>query len=245
MSEDRTPQVPTEEGRSQNPWDAGEPALTPRGTPAAPPVQARRGDEIHAFPEMAVGEGDVRTEDDGRAVVAGTSLWKDAWRRLLRNKLAVFGMVVVALIVISRRCSARRIIKAATGYTVRLHPGRLRAGSVVPALHRAGRPVLVDASDGHRQRGTRHAGARAAGRAHLADGRHHLDLRLAAHRHHLRRDGRLPGRQGRRRDDAHRGRALRDPVHDDRHRAAGLLRRAVAACSSSSCSSSRSARSRG
>jgi oligopeptide transport system permease protein len=32
-------------------------------------------------------------------LVAGTSLWKDAWRRLLRNKLAVFGGVVVLLIV--------------------------------------------------------------------------------------------------------------------------------------------------
>ena len=30
--------------------------------------------------------------------VQGTSLWKDAWRRLLRNKLAVFGLIVVALV---------------------------------------------------------------------------------------------------------------------------------------------------
>jgi oligopeptide transport system permease protein len=32
-------------------------------------------------------------------LVEGTSLWKDAWRRLLRNRLAVFGGVVVLLIV--------------------------------------------------------------------------------------------------------------------------------------------------
>ena len=83
MSEDRTPQVPTEEERSQTSWDEGEPALTPRGTPQAPPVRTRMGDEIHAFPETAVGEGDVRTAGAGAGVVAGTSLWKDAWKRLL------------------------------------------------------------------------------------------------------------------------------------------------------------------
>ena len=27
--------------------------------------------------------------------VVGTSLWKDAWKRLKRNRLAVLGMVVV------------------------------------------------------------------------------------------------------------------------------------------------------
>jgi oligopeptide transport system permease protein len=33
------------------------------------------------------------------SLVEGTSLWKDAWRRLLRNRLAVFGGVMVLLIV--------------------------------------------------------------------------------------------------------------------------------------------------
>ena len=32
--------------------------------------------------------------------VSGTSLWKDAWRRLLKNKLAVFGMVVLGLMIV-------------------------------------------------------------------------------------------------------------------------------------------------
>jgi oligopeptide transport system permease protein len=31
-------------------------------------------------------------------VIEGTSLWRDAWRRLFRNKLAVFGMVAVIVI---------------------------------------------------------------------------------------------------------------------------------------------------
>ena len=115
MSEDETPKMPTEAGRPQSPWDAGEPALTPKGTPQRPPVAARKGDEIHAFPETAVGEGDVRTEDEPRAVVSGTSLWKDAWRRLLRNRLAVFGLVVVVLIIVSVLVGPP-LIKAATGF---------------------------------------------------------------------------------------------------------------------------------
>src|SRR5215212_8791488 len=98
MSDERTPQVPTEEGRSQDPWGAGSPALTPRGTPAQAPVAARSGAEIHAFPETAVGEGDVRTSGESAVPAKGTSLWRDAWRRLLKNRLAVFVLFVVALI---------------------------------------------------------------------------------------------------------------------------------------------------
>jgi len=35
-----------------------------------------------------------------RAEIRGSSLWRDAWRRLLRNKLAVVGGVVVILLVL-------------------------------------------------------------------------------------------------------------------------------------------------
>jgi oligopeptide transport system permease protein len=115
MSEERTPQVPTEEGRSQDARELRGPALTPRGTPPGPPVRAREGDEIHPFPETAVGEGDVRTSDYGAEVVRGTSLWRDAWRRLIRNKLAVFGMVIVCFIVLASIIGPP-IIKAATGF---------------------------------------------------------------------------------------------------------------------------------
>lgn len=48
--------------------------------------------------------------------VAGTSLWKDAWRRLKKNKLAVFGMIVV-LIVAAVSLAGPTIIKRTTGYT--------------------------------------------------------------------------------------------------------------------------------
>jgi oligopeptide transport system permease protein len=117
MSEERTPKVPTEEGRApRSQWDERAPALTPEGTPERAPVRVRRGDEIHAFPETAVGEGDIRADGDAAEPVRGTSLWRDAWRRLLKNKLAVFGMVVVGFIIVAVIIGPG-IIKVTTGYT--------------------------------------------------------------------------------------------------------------------------------
>jgi len=46
----------------------------------------------------------------------GTSLWRDAWRRLRRNKLAVFGMAVVGLMIFATAVGPP-IIEWATGYT--------------------------------------------------------------------------------------------------------------------------------
>jgi oligopeptide transport system permease protein len=57
-------------------------------------------DLIHIPPEMAIAEADVRPDEAGE-FVRGTSLWRDAWRRLLRNKLAVFGLIVVILVTIA------------------------------------------------------------------------------------------------------------------------------------------------
>src|SRR4026207_1957895 len=48
--------------------------------------------------------------------VHGTSLWRDAWRRLLKNKLAVFGLVVVLLVTLASIVGPS-LIKAATGFT--------------------------------------------------------------------------------------------------------------------------------
>lgn len=45
-----------------------------------------------------------------------TSLWKDAWRRLLKNKLAVFGLVVVALMVVAVIIGPT-IVEMTTGFT--------------------------------------------------------------------------------------------------------------------------------
>ena len=86
--------------------DKPEPGLTPDPAPGY-----REGDVIHTAPEFAVAEADVLAPERGD-VIGGTSLWRDAWRRLLRNKLAVFGLVVVALIVLdeSRRPTASYLL---------------------------------------------------------------------------------------------------------------------------------------
>jgi oligopeptide transport system permease protein len=55
--------------------------------------------ELHVGPEYAVAERDLGEIISGE-IETGTSLWRDAWRRLLRNRLAVIGMGVVVLIAI-------------------------------------------------------------------------------------------------------------------------------------------------
>jgi oligopeptide transport system permease protein len=53
--------------------------------------------------------------------VKGTSLWKDAWKRLLKNKLAVLGMVVVSIIILSALIGPPAI-KRSTGFTYDYQP---------------------------------------------------------------------------------------------------------------------------
>ena len=48
--------------------------------------------------------------------VKGASLWRDAWKRLLKNKLAVFGMIVLVLMVIAVAIGPA-IIRWTTGFT--------------------------------------------------------------------------------------------------------------------------------
>ena len=72
-------------------------------------------DAIHVSPEAAVGEADLRAAEAGE-LVKGTSLGQDAWRRLLKNKLAVFGMIVVAIITVASLVGPT-VIKWATGNT--------------------------------------------------------------------------------------------------------------------------------
>ena len=64
-------------------------------------------DLIHVTQETAITEGEF---------VHGTSLWRDAWRRLLKNKLAVFGLIVVALVTLASLLGPT-VIKRTTGYT--------------------------------------------------------------------------------------------------------------------------------
>lgn len=87
---------------------------------------------------------------------AGASLWRDAWRRLLRNKLAVFGMVVMALMVVAVIIGPP-IIKWSTGYTYDLIPSdNDLVKSVPPTLTHlmgtddAGRDILARVLQGGR-----------------------------------------------------------------------------------------------
>jgi oligopeptide transport system permease protein len=86
------------------------------------PVQLMKEDErtpeheiIHTPPEFAVAEEELHTHA-GEEIIAGTSLWKDAWRRLLKNRLAVFGMIVVVLVAIASLIGPE-IIKRANGFS--------------------------------------------------------------------------------------------------------------------------------
>jgi oligopeptide transport system permease protein len=107
-----------------------EPALTPLGTPPEPPLRTRQGDIIHVAPEMAIAEADVRSAEQGE-FVSGTSLWRDAWRRLLKNKLAVFGMVVVAVVTLASIIGPLIIAKT-TGYTPDYIPSDARLITSLP-----------------------------------------------------------------------------------------------------------------
>jgi oligopeptide transport system permease protein len=62
--------------------------------------------------------GDTSISDEG---LAGTSLGRDAWRRLLKNKLAVLGMVIVIAIVIAALIGPS-VIERATGYAYDVIP---------------------------------------------------------------------------------------------------------------------------
>ncbi len=104
MSDDR-PTIPGEVDRVDKP----EPGLTPEPSPSY-----RRGDVIHTPPEFAIADADVLAPERGD-LVAGTSLWRDAWHRLLKNKLAVFGMVVVTLVAIASILGPT-IIKRTNGF---------------------------------------------------------------------------------------------------------------------------------
>lgn len=74
---------------------------------------------LHIGPEVAVAE-DVHAVVTGE-LIAGSSLWRDARRRLLKNKLAVFGMVVVVIITLSSLIGPT-VIKWANGHAYDVIP---------------------------------------------------------------------------------------------------------------------------
>lgn len=70
--------------------------------------------ELHVGPEYAVAERDVGEIVSGEIEV-GTSLWRDAWRRLVRNRLALIGMVIVIVVAIACLVGPT-LIEKATGH---------------------------------------------------------------------------------------------------------------------------------
>jgi oligopeptide transport system permease protein len=92
-----------------------EPALSPLGVPTDSHVDQHDPDVIAVSPEMAVAEGDVRFFEE-EPFVRSSSLWRDAWRRLLKNKLAVFGLVVVIVITVASIIGPT-VIRKTLGFT--------------------------------------------------------------------------------------------------------------------------------
>lgn len=65
--------------------------------------------------------------------IKGTSLWRDAWKRLLKNKLAVFGMLVIGVMVVFVGFGPM-IILWATGFTADYIPSGEGAGDLVKSF---------------------------------------------------------------------------------------------------------------
>lgn len=53
---------------------------------------------------------------ENREIISGASLWSDAWKRLLKNRLAVFGMIILAVMLIAVLIGPQ-ILYMATGLT--------------------------------------------------------------------------------------------------------------------------------
>jgi oligopeptide transport system permease protein len=65
--------------------------------------------------------------------VKGTSLWKDAWQRLLKNKLAVFGLAVMVIMIIAVIIGPA-IIRWTTGFTADYIPSDVGSGELVTSF---------------------------------------------------------------------------------------------------------------
>src|SRR5437588_11314010 len=70
---------------------------------------------IQTPPEFAFAEEEARAVVSGE-IIAGTSLWRDAWRRLRKNKLAVFGTFAVIIVALASFVWPT-LIKSSTGYS--------------------------------------------------------------------------------------------------------------------------------
>ncbi|CAN5640031.1 ABC transporter permease subunit [soil metagenome] len=66
-------------------------------------------------------------------IVKGASLWGDAWKRLLKNKLAVFGLIVISIMVIAVIIGPA-IIRWTTGFTPDYIPSDVGSGELVSSF---------------------------------------------------------------------------------------------------------------
>lgn len=80
----------------------------------------REAADLHIGPEYGFAEAGVRDLVSGESL-AGSSLWRDAWRRLLKNKLAVLGMVIV-IVMVAAALIGPWVIQRATGYAYDVVP---------------------------------------------------------------------------------------------------------------------------
>jgi len=93
---------------------------------------------------------------ENREVISGASLWSDAWKRLLKNRLAVFGMIILGLMLIAVIVGPQ-ILYLTTGLTADAIPseGEL-INSFPPSSHHifgtdeAGRDLLARVLQGGR-----------------------------------------------------------------------------------------------
>jgi oligopeptide transport system permease protein len=83
--------------------------------PGTPPGTRHNPDPLHSTAELPIGAAEIPPGEPVEEL-KGTSLWQDAWHRLLKNKLAESGLVVVAMIIVVSLIGPP-IITAATGYT--------------------------------------------------------------------------------------------------------------------------------
>jgi oligopeptide transport system permease protein len=91
--------------------------------------EAMAADQLYGTPPPA----EAIWQETG-ALIEGTSLWRDAWRRWRKNKLAVIGGIIVILIVLASLIGPV-IIKALTGYTYDLIPSdRTLVRAMPPSL---------------------------------------------------------------------------------------------------------------
>ncbi len=108
--------------------DPNEPII--KASKLAPPSVAAGIDKINAPEAMAADQlygtappaDHVSQETTGGDPVKGTSLGRDAWRRLKRNKLAMLGGAITLLIILSAIVGPS-IIKALTGFSYDTIPG--------------------------------------------------------------------------------------------------------------------------